>query len=58
MGGLIFGFDADGEMTTPADQLAQQDGIQVETFTVSPGETVTDETGDISSTYTATREDT
>ncbi|WP_179272378.1 hypothetical protein [Streptomyces sp. XY006] len=49
MGGLVFGF-RDGEPVTPQEQ-----GVEVEsTFTVEPGETVTDEHGN---TYTSTASD-
>lgn len=46
MGGLIFGF-RDGQPVTPQEQ-----GLTVDsTFTVEPGQTVTDDHGN---TYTAT----
>ncbi|MEU2339934.1 hypothetical protein ABZ608_41485 [Streptomyces sp. NPDC013172] len=55
--GLIFGFDADGEPTDAAEQFQGQD-VEVETFTVAPGDTVTNQVGDTTHTYTATRKDT
>jgi hypothetical protein len=50
--GLVFGFN-DGEITNTADQLQGQD-VDVEAFTVDPGETVTGEADGITNTYTAT----
>lgn len=52
MGGMVFGFN-NGEITDAAEQLQGQD-VEVETHTVAPGETVTDQNGAISNTYTAT----
>lgn len=51
MGGLVFGFN-DDEFADPTTQLREQ-GAEVETYTVQPGETVTDQHGN---TYTANRQ--